>query len=352
VTFRELPEPPFRDPAHDGSWSWTPDPPALLEAAAGWRRRHAIPLAGEDGLDLQLLVVDGQRDFCLPEGSLYVGGRSGTGAVDDTRRLVSWIYRNLAHVTRVTATLDSHLPYQIFFPSFWVDEAGMPLRAHRVVSAAEVRAGAVRPHPAVAGWICGGDAEWLRAEVLHYCEALERQGRYRLYLWPPHCLVGGPGHAFVGSIQEALLFHAWVRCAETRLALKGSDPLTEHYSALRPEVVIRHDGTRGAGVDRGLVDALLSADALVVAGQASSHCVRSTVEDLLAEIRRRDPALARRVYLLEDCMSPVAVPDGKGGFVADFTEEAAAALRGFAQAGMCVVRSDLPLSRWPGLGSP
>jgi nicotinamidase-related amidase len=350
VTFRELPPPPFHDPAHAGRWDHRPDAQGLLDAAVGWREAHRIPPASEDALDLHLLLVDEQRDFCLPEGALYVGGRSGTGAVDDTRRLVAWIYRNLAHLTRITATLDTHLAYQIFFAPFWVDGAGRPLRPYRTVTAAEVRAGEARPAPAVAAWLAGGDERWLRDEVLHYCESLERDGKYQLYLWPPHCLSGGDGHALVGAVQEARLFQAWARAAQTWTEVKGSNPLTENYSALRPEVLRRHDGKPLAERNERLVDALLSSGALVVAGQAASHCVKSTVEDLLDEIRARDAALAGHVYLLADCMSPVAVPDGKGGFAADFTPQAEEALRRFEAAGMHLVRSDQPLASWPGLG--
>jgi nicotinamidase-related amidase len=350
VRFRELPLPPFHDRAHAGSWSYQPDAQALLDLAPSWRDEHGIALAGSDPLDLQLVMVDEQRDFCLPQGSLYVGGRSGNGAVEDTGRLASFIYRNLGSITRLTATMDSHLAYQIFFPSFWLDRDGRPLRPHRVVTAEQVRRGEARPDPAVAGWIANGDYAWLVAECLWYCEELEREGKYQLYLWPPHCLLGGDGHALVGVLQEARLFHSFVRAAESWTEFKGSNPLTEHYSAFGPEVNQRHDGTPHASRNPRLVEALLSSDALVVAGQASSHCVKSTVEDLLREIRARDPRLAGKVYLLEDCMSAVAVPDGAGGFVADFTPEADAALARFAEAGMHVVRSTDPLASWPGLG--
>jgi nicotinamidase-related amidase len=350
VTFRELPLPPFHDPANASRWGHRPDPPALLDAATAWREAHRIEPAAADALDLHLLLVDEQRDFCLPEGTLYVGGRSGTGAVDDTRRLVEWIYRNLAHLTRITATLDTHLAYQVFFAPFWVDRAGRPLRPHRTVTAAEVRAGEARPAPALAAWLAGGDERWLREEVLHYCETLEREGKYQLYLWPPHCLAGGDGHALVGAVQEARLFQAWARSAQTWTEAKGSNPLTENYSALRPEVLRRHDGKPLDGLNERLVEALLSSGALVVAGQAASHCVRSTVEDLLEVILARDAALARRVYLLVDCMSAVAVPDGRGGFLADFTPQAEEALLRFEGAGMHLVRSADPLASWPGLG--
>jgi nicotinamidase-related amidase len=349
MSFRELPLPPFHDPAAAGRWDHRPDAQRLLEAAQDWRRRHAVPPAAGGGPDLHLLLVDEQKDFCLPEGTLYVGGRSGRGAVEDTQRLCAFVYRNAASLTRITATMDTHLAFQIFFPAFWVDREGRTPAPHRIVSAEDVRSGALRPHPAVAAWLAQGDEAWLAAEVLHYCESLEREGKYQLYLWPPHCLLGGDGHALVGAIQEARLFHAYLRATQTYTEEKGRHPLSENYSVLRPEVLWHHDGRPLAERNARLVETLLGSGALLVAGQAASHCVRSTVEDLLAEIQERDPRLAARVYLLEDCMSPVAVPDGKGGFAVDFTPQAEEALARFAAAGVRRVRSTVPLDRWPGL---
>jgi nicotinamidase-related amidase len=343
-----LPLPAFHDPRNAERWAHAPDALRLLGEAAAWRRAHAIAPAAADRRKVHLLLIDVQKDFCFPEGALYVAGRSGRGALEDNRRIAEFVYRNLDLLTDVTATLDTHLAVQIFFPSFWVGRDGAPLGPHREITAAEIDRGDVRPAPAVAGWLTGGDQAELLRQVRFYCAELERAGKYRLWLWPPHCLLGSDGHALVGVVQEARLFHAFVRGTQAWTEEKGANPLTENYSVLRPEVLLRHDGRPLAARNGALVERLLAADALIVAGQAASHCVKSTLEDLLEELRARDPGLARKVYVLTDCMSAVTVPDGKGGLAADFTPQAEAALARFAEAGMHLVRSTEPIEAWPG----
>jgi nicotinamidase-related amidase len=332
-----LPLPPFFDPRNAESWAYSPDQQKLFAAAALWRRQHALRPAASDAATVHLLLIDVQKDFCFPQGSLFVGGHSGRGALDDNRRTAEFIYRNLGRITRTTCTMDSHLPFQIFFPSFWVDREGAALWPHRTIDAAQVRSGEARVNPAL-GWL--GDAEELRRHALHYCAELERRGKYRLYLWPPHCIVGSDGHALAGVVHEARMFHAYARNAQAAVELKGDHPLTENYSVLAPEVLTRHDGTELARRNSALVETLLRADAVIVAGQAASHCVKSSLEDLLGEIRRRDPQLARKVYILVDCMSAVVAPG------ADFTPQAEEALARFAEAGMRLVSSTEPMESW------
>jgi nicotinamidase-related amidase len=346
----ELPVPGFYDPAQAARWEYRPDQQAVLEEALRWRATHAITPAGSDARRVTLLLVDVQKDFCFPEGTLYVGGRSGRGAVDDNDRLARFLYRNLARITDVTCTMDTHFPFQIFSPAFWRDESGAAVAPHREITAADLEQGRVRPNPDVAAWLASGDQEWLRRQVLFYCRRLEEAGKYRLYIWPPHCLLGSDGHALVGAIHEARLFHAYARSAPGEIEVKGAHPLTENYSVLSPEVLERHD--RGVLAERNaaLADTLLAADALIVAGQAASHCVKSTLEDLLDVIAARDPALAGRVYILRDCMSSVAVgdPARPGEFVFDFTPQTDAAMARLEAAGMNLVESTMPMRDWPG----
>ena len=345
-TPEQLPIPDFYRAENAASWSFAPAPDALASRAADWRREHDLAPAARDAFRVHLLLVDVQRDFCFPEGSLYVGGRSGCGALEDNDRLARFVYRNLHRITEITATLDTHVPFQIFAPEFWVDAGGAPLAAHREVTAEQVRSGAARPDGELAAWLApAGDRAWLERQALAYCEALEAAGRYRLYLWPPHCLAGGDGHALAGVVQEARLFHAWARRSPGRLEPKGATPLTENYSALSPEVLLAFDGRPLGARNRALVERLVRTDAVVVAGEAASHCVRSTLEDLLAELAALDPALARKLWILEDCMSAVVVPDpGRPGVARfDFTAEAERALARCAEAGARLLRSTDPL---------
>jgi nicotinamidase-related amidase len=345
----ELPLPDLFTPGRSADYHYDPEPAAVLAAARAWRSAHGLRPAAEDRDRTILLLVDLQKDFCFPAGALYVGGRGGRGALEDNERVASFLYRNLGRVTATLVTLDSHLPHHIFLPSFWEGAGGEPVEAHRTILAADVRAGRVRPRAELAAWVAGGDRGWLERQVLHYCEELERRGRYALYLWPPHCLVGSPGHGLVGVVQEARLFHAHARGAEAAVEVKGLNVLTEHYSVLGPEIAIAHDGKRLAERDSSLADRLLAADRLVVAGQASSHCVKNTLEDLLRWIEARDLRLARKVFVLVDCMSPVVVrdPGDPGVLLADFTANAEATLERCRSAGMRLVRSTEPMVDWP-----
>lgn len=346
---KELPLPTLYDPASCEDWSYRPSEQDIFTSAPLWAKVQGIRPSGSDRKRVHLLLIDLQRDFTHPRGTLYVGGRSGRGAIEDNRRIAEFIYRNLGVITDVTVTLDTHFPHQIFFTSFWLDEHGAQPTPHQEVTAEDVRRGKFRPNPAVAAWLCSGNLPWLGKQVEHYCLELERAGKYRLYLWPPHCLLGGEGHALAGAIQEARLFHALARTAESSVEVKGGNPLTENYSVFRPEVVTRFDGKPLDQKNTAFVERLLTSDVIAIAGQADSHCVASTIRDLVTEIAAMDPKLAQKVYVMTDCMSAVAIPDGKGGFLADFTPQADAAHQLFENAGMHLVKSTDSIESWPNI---
>jgi nicotinamidase-related amidase len=333
----ELPVPAHVDLERVGD-VWRVEYEARFREATAWAREHRIRRAANDDARACLLLVDAQNTFCTPGFELFVGGRSGTGAVDDTRRLCSFLYRNLGAITQTVVTLDTHQAFQIFHAPFLVDGEGRHPDPYTLVTLDDVAAGRWQVNLEAAE-VMGIDRGRAAGHLRAYVEALAAGGKYALTVWPFHAMLGGIGHALVSEVEEALFFHATARYSQTRFEVKGRSPLTEHYSVLGPEVSRDARGEPLGERNTALVEYLGGFDAVLVAGQAKSHCVAWTVEDLLADV----PELATRLYLLEDCSSPVVVPGA-----VDYTDEADAAFRRFAELGAHVVRSTEPMSAWPG----
>jgi nicotinamidase-related amidase len=338
---RALPLPPYFDHRRVGE-VWRVPYQERAREAREWARRHGLTRAGEDRFRVCLLVVDVQNTFCIPGFELFVGGRSGRGAVDDNVRLVEFVYRNLGVISQVLPSLDTHRAMQVFHPIWLVDEVGDHPDPYTLVTAEDVAAGRFRVDRAVAEAL-ELDLDYAERHLAYYTRRLEEGGKYDLTIWPYHAMLGGIGHALVSAVEEAIFFHSIARYSQPEFEIKGDNPLTEHYSMLGPEVTKGPDGEALGAKNRKLIDKLLTFDAVVVAGQAKSHCLAWTIDDLLRddEIRTR---LAERTYLLEDCTSPVVVPG-----TIDYTELADAAFTRYAAAGMHVVRSTEPIDGWPGL---
>jgi nicotinamidase-related amidase len=113
---------------------------------------------------------------------------------------------------------------------------------------------------------------------------------------------------------------------------------------LGPEVEFDREGEPLGRRNHPLIERLLQYDAVVIAGEAKSHCVAWTIEDLLGDPNVQERGLAEKVYLLEDCTSSVVVPGS-----VDHTDEADASFARFAEAGAHLVRSDVPMAEWPGV---
>jgi len=337
----ELPLPAHFDPSRVGAVWRVPYEDRAREAPT-WADAHDLAPAAEDAFRLCLLAVDVQNTFCIPEFELFVAGRSGSGAVNDSRRLCEFVYRNLGTITQIFPSLDTHHAMQVFHAIWLVDEHGNHPAPYTLVSADDVATGRWRVNTAVSEAL-GIDADYAERHLAHYTRRLAEGGKYDLTVWPYHAMLGGIGHALVSAVEEAVFFHGIARESRPEFQVKGDNPLTEHYSMLGPEVTEGPDGDRLGEKNTELIAKLLTFDAVVVAGQAKSHCMAWTIDDLLEE-EVAGERLAERTYLLEDCTSPVVVPG-----VVDYTDEADAAFERYAAAGMHVVRSTEPIESWPGL---
>ena len=337
----QLPIPPHFEAKKVGE-VWRVPYQEIATLAHSWKEKYHIQPTSRDKARICLLLIDVQNTFCIPNFELFVGGKSGNGAVEDNVRLCEFIYRNLGVITSIIPTMDTHTAMQIFHPFFWVNEAGKhPIPAATNITPDDIIKGVWKVNPAVAHSITNDNQDLLNKQAYNYVQKLTQNGKYPLTIWPYHSMLGGIGHALVSAVEEAIFFHNLIRESQTQFELKGNNPLTENYSVLSPEVLEGFDQNQIAQKNTSLIEQLLKFDAVIIAGQAKSHCVAWTIEDLLNEIQQVDINLAQKVYILEDCTSPVVVPG-----VVDYTETANAAFTKFAASGMHLVKSREPISKW------
>jgi nicotinamidase-related amidase len=216
------------------------------------------------------------------------------GAVEDTTRTVEWLYRNMDKMTGLFFSMDTHRVFQIFHPSWWVDAQGRHPAPLTPIFLEEVRSGkwTAVAHP---------------KESVEYVKKLESTGKYVLTVWPYHTLLGGLSHALVPAMMEAALFHAAARKHQTHFETKGTHAMTENYSVLSPEVTELSGNVVGA-FNAPFFKMLMEYDRIYVFGQAKSHCVLSTINDIQKHVSATDPKLAEKIWILEDAMSPVPAP--------------------------------------------
>ncbi len=262
-----------------------------------------------------LLVIDPQNDFCdLPETYRPLDPLSKqhrapalpvAGAHADMQRLARFIDRCGAGLDAITVTLDAHHRYDIAHPTFWQRGDGAAVAPFTQITATQVRTGEFRPRRAEA-----------LPRALAYLDELEARGRYTLMVWPVHCEIGSWGHDVHPDVRAA--YNRWeeTHCRVVQKVGKGSNPWTEHYSAVQAEVPDSADAD--TQVNTALLEPLRAAGLILIAGEASSHCVKATTEHLVAQL---GAAAARRMVLLTDCMSPVG---GFEGAQAAFFEAMAA----------------------------
>lgn len=253
-------------------------------------------------MKIHLLVIDPQNDFCDPNGSMFV-----PGADDDMKRLATMVSRLKDKLADIHITLDSHQKVDISHPSWFVDADGNHPGPFTLISASDVKDGVWRTKK-----------HSIQRRTVEYLEALEATGKYPHTIWPVHCCIGTEGHNVYPMLRDAV--GEWTdRFATIDFVTKGSNPFTEHFSAIQAEVPDPSDAT--TQLNTRLIQTLEEADIVLLAGEALSHCVKSTVSDIVNNFSNAD--YIKKCVLLEDAMSPVpSARDGNGDIIppADFVK--------------------------------
>jgi len=237
---------------------------------------------------IELLIIDPQNDFCEPGGALFV-----VGAENDMTRLAKFVKRVGDKLHDIHITLDSHRLVDISHPIFWVDSSGNPPAPFTIITFADVQN---------AVWTTKNPGYHMRA--INYVRTLEKNKRYPLCIWPPHCLIGSSGHNVVPELFETLLEWEEKNFANVDFVTKGSNPFTEHYSGVQADVPDPMDPS--TQLNTGLINTLQDADIILLSGEARSHCLANTVKDIAAKFDADgNGEFVKKMVLLTDATSDV-----------------------------------------------
>lgn len=260
--------------------------------------------ANTDAQRVLLIGIDWQNDFVLPDASAVADGEpygslSVPGSKDDIARWTQFIYENFGKITRIMLSVDTHYPNQIFHRMMWRDQNGAPVAPYTMITPADLSSGKFR--------FVGGNPK----KAMDCVNSLEKAGKGGVFIWPDHCIAGTPGWNLETQLMQMVAFHSAVRNVDPIFAFKGTDRYSEMYGILEPEY------NPNGIVTKVILDAIASFDPstgdlqtmkwdkIVIAGEAGSHCLLESTRQILKRFNGH-PEVTQRIYVLEDCTSPVA----------------------------------------------
>ena len=305
--------------------------PALFDAQDAFKgpyapRIQAFTEAGQqagftaahgDAEKVAVILVDYQHDFVDPTGTLHV-----PGSQQDVARFLAWFYANAHKISSIYASLDTHLPFQIFFSSWWKDpqtgEHPQPYTTITVDDVTNIK------------WLPIIEPDWSTS----YVHQLQQKARKDLMIWPYHTMEGTLGHMLAAPLCEAIAWHSAARNTQPTYIEKGRTMRTEYYGIFGAEIPDPEDPDSSLNVT--LLDAVMKHDRVYVAGEAKSHCVLETERQLVGRFGEQ-PELLKRLYFLIDCTSSVQHP------VIDFDALAEDELATMEQQGVQMVLSTDPI---------
>lgn len=231
-----------------------------------------------------LFVIDPQNDFIdAPEA---MGSLAVPGAYEDMKRLASFVENT--DLSKIVVSLDTHSTRDIAHKAWWVNEKGEQPSPFTAITLSDFEKGV---------WQVADKAEHQKTH--EYLTSLHEGGKKTLVVWPDHCIANTWGHEVSPVLMQALV--AWEKRTGNKVEYvkKGENPNTEHYSAIKAEVVM----DAYSDVNKDLLAKFVGSDVVYVAGEAKSHCVADSVKDFT--FYSKENGENYRCVLLENCMSPV-----------------------------------------------
>lgn len=231
-----------------------------------------------------LVIIDPQNDFII--SPTFSGSLGVPGAYEDMLKVAEYVKKE--NPEHIVVTLDTHNVFDIAHKAWWVNADGEHPSQFTIIKKQDVQNGL---------WKAAKPEFQKHAEF--YVSKLEEQNKYKLCIWPDHCIEGTEGHKINPELNEALKEWENKNNKKVEYVYKGMNHKTEHYSALKAEVVLEDEDTK---LKTDLIQSLSKYDEIIITGEASSHCVAGTTLDFLENI---DETNRKKVVIFKNCMSPV-----------------------------------------------
>ena len=230
-----------------------------------------------------LLIIDAQNDFVQPSGSLYV-----PGAIQDMTNVINLLKEKGSKFDEILVSIDVHQIFDIGHPCFWVDPDGNHPEPFTTISLDDFNK----------IWSCSSVNDEKDAEI--YLKSLKIQDKEHM-IWPEHCVFGTTG----SNIFEPLLdeLENWTKKLKKTISyvIKGLFHLSEFHGIFGPSVEFPSYG-KDAQFNFSLQRFILGFDNIVVTGEAKSHCVGDSLEQLVSGYEH---VACEKITILEDCMSNI-----------------------------------------------
>jgi nicotinamidase/pyrazinamidase len=258
-----------------------------------------------------LVIVDMQNDFMdVVRAGIFSNGRTMgalpvVGATEDAKRITGFINRNGKSLDDISLTHDCH-NLHIATPVMWIDKHGNHPNPFTNIFYNDAKSGL---------WRINSPQISHQERGIQYLKDLEDEGRYILTIWPPHCEIGTNGAAIQEDIMTACLNWQTKYVATLNHVTKGSNPWTEHYSAMKAAQVDSSDPS--TAMNKGFINMLQKNDNIYFCGTALNFCVRETMLDVIREF---DPDNVKKIILLTDCVSAIMDTPDTGTLFKSFTD--------------------------------
>jgi nicotinamidase-related amidase len=235
--------------------------------------------ANENTEQVLVIGIDVQQDF-MDDGALGV-----PGAKEDVKRFTKFIYDNMDKISRIAASIDTHIPHQIFHPCWFIDKNGKNPAPFTQITSADISSGKWTPviYP---------------LQTIEYLKAIETQAKKTLTIWPYHCLIGTQGCSLENQFSNMLNFFEIAKKSVVETIVKGTDPLSEMYGIIKPE----YDKKNYINIK--FLNNIEKFDKVIIGGEAKSHCVMESIRQIL-DYYKDKPEITSKIYILEDCMSVI-----------------------------------------------